>query len=422
MKRWHLGVGIAAVTALLTLGVLAIGVLSRGGAEPVRTRGVAAIPDAEFVLADFCRSKKLRCLELDHDVTAVVHPTSQEHRKGLLLWDAGGPGGVPLDAGATRATLPGWTRAYDIVTLTEPWVSTPLDADCLLDLRIDGGSRMPRCPWSRLVLDVAEYREVLDSLEAEVAPLAGVLTESFGAVRALPAIERVVGRGGFAVVASPSPWPDEGGARILGQRLAAARNALIATTPCPSGGCGSRQQTLQRLLAGEVPGVSREQAELAVLGMAANLEDNARFLAELWADGGQVTRAGAASLRRVAARFALSTGAGTPLPAHVGYLAGVCSTYSGWTGSTGAFAAMHRWCDQVPRAGYGFGSRLAPPSATGRVYLALNRADPVVPWVFQSRWRRLAPAARVRVFETTGHVSPPEAVQADLAAWVRSAG
>lgn len=378
------------------------------------------MPEPEFVLDDFCESAKLRCLELDHDVTSVRYPTRQEHRQGVLLWDAGGPGGVPLDGDAMRAALPAWTRGYDVVALTEPWVTTPISARCLRELRNDVASRAPGCPWSRLVLDLAEYREILDFLESEIGPLAGVLAESFGAVRALPAIERVLRRGGFAVVASPAPWLDEDGTRIVEQRNTAARSAVVARLPC---GCDSSERIVDRVLSGAVTGLSRDQAELAVLGMAASIEDNGPFLSKLAQNDGHVDRVRAASLRRVAARFALTTGAGTPVRAHVGYLAGVCSMYGGWAGSTGAFGRMHRWCEQIRSAQYREEYAVTDHvPGGGSMYLALNRADPVVPWALQARWRQIAPEAKINFFEVPAHVSPPATVQADLAAWVHVSG
>lgn len=349
----------------------------------------------------------------------MIYPTRREHSDGYLLWDAGGPGTSPLDPGASRAALPTWTTGFDLVVLAEPWTETEVSARCLAELAAESRRDPDHCPWRRLVTDVHEYARALVSFEKQEGSLNGVYAASYGAVRALPAVQRVTARGGFAVIESPAPPLGTSATTIVRSRLEAAERAIVWTSACARSECARRYQILGQLLRGDDQ-VDPDDVQLALLGMSYSPQENEAFLRNLWRHGGKVDRVGAVSLRQVASRVALVTGAGTALHERVGYLAGTCSMYSHWPAGTSAFARMHRACATISPNGYDSWAdhHRIGTQARKNIALVVNRRDPVVPWALQRLWRADSVPANVFTFARPGHVTMPESVAAEVGAWL----
>lgn len=428
--------GMAGLTILrrLSLGVAVVGLvipavwwLGRSD-DPGPGSGTSSptpVVVRDFDLVQFCASKRLRCEQLGGAQTAVVYPAPGARARGYLLWDPGGPGTVPLDAGATRASLPGWSRDYHLVAFAEAWTGIPVGDQCLESLGLSRAARsVGGCSWSSLVVDVDEYRGAVDEFERRVGPLVGVFASSFGAIRALPAIRQVTSRGGFAVVESPAPWPDVSGTEIVQARVQSARRAVVGTPPCVAVECAERNRLVDRALRGELSGVDGDDFEFAMLGMAAALSGNARFLADFWTHDGEIGRAGQVSIRRVASQLSLVTGMGSAKPERVGYLAGACSTYQRWGAAPSAFARLHSACATVPSNGYRtWAETWSFPKASGRrILVVVNQQDPVVPARFQKSWAARTGARLTLQFAEAGHVPMPSAMARRVGVWLHRSG
>lgn len=425
MARVVRGVLPRTITSLLLVTALSLGTAGCSGSGTPKAKAAPetnAVPVTQaFDLKAFCASVRVRCQQV-RSRWAVVYPTRRDKRRGILLWDAGGPGFRPLDEGAVRAALPGWTQGFDVVSFPERWTSVKVGRPCLLDLRPSiPNDRNPRCPWSRFSETVDDYEELLNEFESINGQLSGVYAASFGAVRALPAIQSVTDRGGFAIVESPAPWPSMAGAQILRARIAAARRAIVSTPSCRRAECRRRTRLVEQILGGRVRAIDPGDFELAMLGMAYDLEGNERFLDHFWSRSGRIGRAELVSLRRVGLGFSLVTGRGIPREERAGYLAATCSMYRGWSPEPrSALEKMHRSCDAVESNGYrkwAYSAQLSRGRSRS-VLLLLNRSDPVVPFRLQRFWSESAGVEPMYLLSERGHVSMPDRLDGRVSRWV----
>lgn len=239
--------------------------------------------------------------------------------------------------------------------------------------------------------------------------MTGAYVSSFGSVRSLTATNRILGRGGFAVLEAPAPAPDTAGRTVLDVRRKLSLEALTKVPVCRTSACRSaRQRALQTYLSGS-QNVPADTALFSALSIAANAATNEDVLGTIWA--GDLPRATRTALKQAAASYALRGAKGAATPALVGYLGQLCSAYEAWPTAGDALDRMHRPCQRVAaEAAYMGAWQDFIDSQSGQVILVANPTDPVSSGAWQERWNRGAAADKVYTFRQLAHTSMPSAI------------
>lgn len=212
-------------------------------------------------------------------------------------------------------------------------------------------------------------------------------------------------------------------------RLAAA-GLERAVRRCGSSACASvRRGRLHRLIAGEINGVSAEQAAYGLLAIGTDPQANTKAIAAILNSEGETLPEGWDTALRVGSLgFTLRTAKGGARPNLVGYLHGMCGAYSfARPASTDDLALVDPVASALRDALVDLwapcqgGTRASTKSLAGdpdmgsRSILLINDADPIIEATYQRRWIDLLtiPDANVIHYSRPNHESAPQSAVAE---------
>ncbi len=396
---------------------------SAPGSAPASPTASTPTQLAATGLPTVCEDHRVRCEKLPSKNVAVVYPhKGKSTARGVLYWDAGGPGQTPLDGGATRQVLPAWTRPYDLVVIAEPWTYKPTDPACSSALIAAGvtGTQPAKdqdsstCDWNAWRLDPADITTAATEIDHTVGQISGVYAESFGAIRSYPVMKLVAQRGGFVVMDSPAPTPTVSGIQMLKDRWKLTLDSVPRVPDCSTTCVSDRRDELRTFLHG-TDQLDATQAGLGLAGLAPNLADNEKFLETFWGHSANLSRSGVLAWKQSAHDFNRSNSANEPAADLVSYIASICAAYSQWpTEPENPVEAMHAICSDSAFATHQNGL----PKLDGNLFLAVNDLDTVVPAASQAAWASQFSHAEVAHYRVRAHASAPDSVNAAVERWL----
>ncbi|MBV1849975.1 hypothetical protein [Catellatospora tritici] len=349
--------------------------------------------------------------------------------RGLVLVEAGGPGGNALAHGDRPSLgLPDSLKASDILLVNEPWVGTTLDDACEAALEgfvrhIVGGSAEPRPLCAVRTWTAQTYTAALHAiLEQEHATLTGIVGQSFGALPAAAA-------GGaypaaWLLLNAPIAPADVTGAEVTRARVQNLNEAIDRsyTASCQAIGldCARRGvDVLHELIdrapdvavAGRSQPITRGDLAAAAFGAAYGLAENSRWLwttFSRWPDVGTEVQQ---QVGRMADQVLTRYERGRVSPAMAGFVAGMCSSYAGWTDGPQVDAtqpqallvATQRQCAAQASAAPAWPA--VRVQRTAMTCVASNDRDPVVSRAWAQAWQRLMPGAHLATYTHDSHAS-----------------
>ncbi|MCX6398995.1 MAG: alpha/beta hydrolase [Propionibacteriales bacterium] len=305
--------------------------------------------------------------------------------------------------------------------VVEPWEFAARDFDCREWLEGEARALTPdTCASSDRVVTATSLR-ALD--RSTWGPITAAYLQSFGAVRTADALAGS-GLQPRIVFESPAPPRSTTLTTLAGERSRlAVESALNSPAPCEDDACvAERKQLLRRLLGGEVRGVTPDQAAMGILAAAADPRANADFFDQLWRDEEFERRSTANALRVAALGQSLRWASGKPQPALIGYLNGMCGTYSFGEFVGDSADSVHevlasRLLDSLWASCRAWPTRAERPrTLNARSLLVINEADPIVSRRLQLEWRAVlgASLARVLTFARSGHGKAPRKVEREV--------
>ncbi|WCN00990.1 alpha/beta hydrolase [Streptomyces sp. M92] len=412
-----------------------------------------------------CADRTVRCHLLSTGVWAVVYTSPErdasnatlaptpEERDGLVLWDPGGPGLRPLDAGTVRAILPSWLRGRTVATFVEPWVVHKVGPECLKSVEnVSAGGELSEsqtkswpdefsssCDVDLYRLDRAEYEESFRELGDKEGEISGVYAQSFGAVRGTSVMSELERTGGWMVMDAPAPPPGTPATTLMVERSTAVEEGLQRIMGCHKSDalpdCEKElHQTLRDMGDGDTPvglagGTEEYERMTALFSLSHDLESNAEPLREILTNWPKLTEADQEIIGKASYSYTRRYGDGQVLPEFVGYLANVCTAYEGWGAGAGsqernplgaALSRIHYPCAVMPGSK---DSRWATPDAgeSPRLLLISNSMDPITPPRAAESWGDKYPDADLLEYEYSGHVKAPEELDEEISAWIAGA-
>lgn len=243
--------GVAALAVIIFIG---LHVFQTGGAEP--DSKPSAVPEPTTPRP--CADKAVRCNLLSTGIWAVIYPPTRRdgshesatggrvERDGLVLWDPGGPGLRPVDAGNARALLPSWLDNRTVATFVEPWVVHKVTSNCLNTVaKVSAGGDLSdrqmknwpdefrtSCDIDLYRLDREEYEESFKELRRKEGEISGIYAQSFGAVRATAVMPELMRTGGWAVLDAATPPPSTPATTLMVKRSLAVEEGLQGIMGC----------------------------------------------------------------------------------------------------------------------------------------------------------------------------------------------
>lgn len=416
--------GVAALAVIVLIGLHLY--QARGSASE---SGQAAPPDR--TAPQPCADEAVRCHLLSTGIWAVIHPPTHgdESPAGLVLWDPGGPGLRPLDAGPARELLPSWLHDRTVATFVEPWVVHNVDAECLTTAaKVSAGGELSdrqmknwpdafrtSCDIDLYRLDREEYEESFRELREKEGPIAGIYAQSFGAVRATAVMPELERTGGWAVLDAAAPPPGTAATTLLVKRSLAVEEGLQDLLGCDNSDapaeCGENlHQTLQDMgddaPTGHAGGVTAYERMTALFSLSHDLESNAKPLRNILSNWPELSKADKEVINSASLAYTRRSGDGLVRPEFIGYLANYCTAYTGWGVGAGsrernplgaALSRMHYPCSVLPGSAASTWKLPDAPEAPGKLDQEIS--DWVAGSVRQALpWRASSPGSQ-RTFQ-----------------------
>ncbi|WP_146063468.1 alpha/beta hydrolase [Streptomyces sp. SM11] len=411
-----------------------------------------------------CAGRTARCHLLSTGIWAVVyapirgveesHASSgpmPEERDGLVFWDPGGPGLIPLDAGLTRSQLPSWLKNATVAMFVEPWAVHEVSSACLGSLAsVSAGGELSdqqveewpaqfkdACDVDLYRLDGAEYEKSFKELSKKEGKISGVYAQSFGAVRASAVMPELKRTDGWAIMDAPAPPPGTHATTLMVERSLALEEGLQDIMGCThSGASVDCRKELHRTLremgsdtttpTGLAGGVEEYERMTALLSLSTNMASNKKPLREILTNWPKLSAADQEVIKSGSHAFTRRHGDSQVLPDFVGYMANLCPAYTGWGAGAGspernplgaALSRMHYACSVMP-SDEDSAWTLTEAEDAPRLLLLENSHDPVTPPSTARAWGDKYPDADHVEYEYLGHTKAPEKLSEEISAWL----
>jgi hypothetical protein len=409
-----------------------------------------------------CDDKAVRCHLLSTGIWAVIYPpthrdgphasatSTRAERDGLVLWDPGGPGLRPLDAGIARALLPSWLHNRTVVTFVEPWAVHKVSPECLETVtNVSAGGDLSdwqvknwpdefrtSCDVDLYRLDREEYEASFKELRKKEGEISGIYAQSFGAVRATAVMPELERTGGWAVLDTAAPPPSTPATTLMVKRSLAVEQGLQDIMGCndsdaPSDCRKELHQTLRGMgnddtPAGHSGGIEAYKRMTALFSLSHDLKSIAKPIREILTNWPELSEVDEDIIESASFAYTQRYGDGQVLPEFVGYIANVCTAYEGWGVGAGsrernplgaALSRMHYPCSVLPGSE---ASTWTVPDAkeAPRLLLIANPMDPVTPPHAAESWAKQYPDADRLEYEYSGHTKAPENLDEEISTWV----
>jgi hypothetical protein len=452
--RWFASV--AALAAIIGVGLHLYQTPER---EPGSDQSAAPQPTTPQPCAD----ETVRCHLLSTGIWAVIYPPApgaQPHasatskraeRDGLVLWDPGGPGLRPLDAGIARALLPSWLHNRTVATLVEPWAVHKVSPECLKTVTsVSAGgvlsdSQMKNwpdefdasCDIDLYRLDRKEYEESFKALRKEEGEISGIYAQSFGAVRATSVMPELKRTGGWVVMDAPAPPPGTPAPTLMIERSRAVEEGLQKIMGCNNSDApiecrNELHQTLRDMgdddatPAGLAGGIEEYGRMTALFSLSHDLERHAKPVREILTNWPELSKTDEEIIESASYSYTHRYGDGQVLPEFVGYIGNVCTAYHGWGVGPGSrednplgasLRRMHYPCQLLPGSA---DSTWKVPDAKDapRLLILANTTDPVTPPHAAKAWGEQCPDADRLEYEYSGHAKAPKKSAKQISTWI----
>ncbi len=410
-----------------------------------------------------CADKTVRCHLLSTGIWAVIYAPTHgdeahasatrrpEGRDGLVLWDPGGPGLRPLDAGTARALLPSWLHNRTVATFVEPWVVHKVNPECLETVtNVSAGGVLSdwqrknwyeefyaSCDIDLYRLDRKEYEDSFKELREEEGEISGIYAQSFGSVRATAVMPELERTGGWAVMDAPAPPPGAPAPTLMIERGRAVEESLQNIMGCNNNDAPSEcrkelHQTLQDMghddttPAGLAGGIEEYERVTALFSLSHDLERNAEPLREILTNWPEPSKADKEIIESASFSYTRRHGDGQVLPEFVGYIANFCTAYRGWGVGPGSredyplgatLRRMHYPCQLLPGSEDSIWTMPDAKDAP-RLLLLVNTMDPVTPPHAAKAWSEQYPGAHRLEYEYSGHAKAPDNFDKKISTWL----
>lgn len=377
------------------------------------------------MLQDWCteRTADVQCFLREETPLVLVRSSNSRPKRGLVLWDPGGPG-ITLPGPETPMSLlvPGALLDFDVMFAVEPWVLEGPSSDCLAQAA--GSAPDSSCDLSTMATDAAAVARSVHNISRSLGrPVEGMYLESFGAAR----LETLLGDSDlgarWVVMESPAPPRGTSVVALFSARSSSIENRIFG--PCDGERCQAMKARFRRSWSSETgeAGTSGRELSLGLLALATDEESNREHVDAVSVDlrSGLIGTDNARMLRRLGRQFELR-GPRLVRPQLFGIWADVCPAYSGWEQLQSrseplvkALAWLYRGCLVTGESSPTTKGRIGTP-----VLLLAGSSDYVVPRSFQRAW--IERAGSVDVITFNGHLNTSRDVADRAERWIAAHG